>query len=149
MSAPSRSPHPLLVVEDDDDIREAFCELLKLRGFAVESAPDGIEALSKLDRIGRPCLVVLDLMMPRMDGMEFWGRMLERGALKDVPVVVVSAALEGNPHLDLGRAVAVLPKPVSIRALLEICEKFCRASAVPNESLPTPGAGRHGDRPKP
>ena len=91
-SAPLRS---VLVVEDDWDIREVVADVLRDAGRTVDTARDGLEALKKLDSVQRPCLVVLDLMMPRLDGIGFLRELAEH-PLKDDFIVLVMACSRGS-----------------------------------------------------
>ncbi len=106
----------VLVVDDDPDILEAICDILGTESYRVARAKNGLEAL---DRVGeeRPDVILLDLMMPVMDGVTFAQRLRQRPAVADVPILVISA--DGNP----ARAAAVhargyLAKPFDIEALL-------------------------------
>src|SRR5687767_12098335 len=80
----------VLIVEDDDDVREFMELLLTSSGYETMSARDGQEALARM-RERKPCLVLLDLQMPRMDGWEFRERQLQDVALARVPVVCITA----------------------------------------------------------
>jgi CheY-like chemotaxis protein len=82
----------LLVVDDDPAIRETLADLLQDEGYVVMTAINGKEALTRL-RAGsaRPCVILLDLMMPVMSGAEFYAEMRSDPALADIPVVVISA----------------------------------------------------------
>jgi CheY-like chemotaxis protein len=81
----------LLVVDDDPDIRQTLAELLSESGRRVATARDGYDALEKLDSLKRPCVILLDLMMPRMSGLEFLDHLSQQPALEDVQVIVMSA----------------------------------------------------------
>lgn len=107
----------VLVVEDDHLIREAIAEALDQEGFVVVEAANGREALDKLHQ-GRTSLVLLDLMMPVMDGVAFARALRAQYTEDEIPIVVISA--DGNPQ----RAAAVgargfLAKPFDIDALLD------------------------------
>jgi len=80
----------VLVVDDESDIRDAVSELLSERGYDVVEAADGAEALAKL-RACRPSVVLLDLMMPGMNGWEFRAAQREDPEVREIPVIVVSA----------------------------------------------------------
>jgi CheY-like chemotaxis protein len=110
------SPRPLvLVVEDDPDILDVICDLLEVEGYRVARARHGVEALERM-REGRPAVILLDLMMPVMDGFAFAGRLREAGD-GDIPLVVISA--DGNPRqAALVGAQGFLAKPFDARALL-------------------------------
>jgi CheY-like chemotaxis protein len=86
-----RSPPFLLLVEDDDAIRSAMSELLRDEEFDVLTAADGLEALDLLHLVPRPAAILLDLMMPVMDGWDFRDAQLRDPALREIPVVVVTA----------------------------------------------------------
>ena len=113
----------ILVVEDNDDVREMMAVMLKLEGHDVSTAINGRDALDKLHSGGKPCLILLDLMMPVMNGWEFQSALEHEPDFKDVPVVVVSAATsELVKHSD---AAAYLPKPVDMDQLLDVVCGFC------------------------
>lgn len=105
----------LLVVEDDRDLREVLSESLRLEGYDVMEAVDGADALERLLGGASPALVILDLIMPRMDGRQLLAAMRADGALAEIPVVLVT----GTPPRDLvGEVQAMLKKPVGIEELL-------------------------------
>jgi CheY-like chemotaxis protein len=117
---------PVLVVEDDADLRAAVAEILEGEGFEVHVAENGRDALDELGHMGRqPCLVLLDLMMPVMDGFAFMERFRADPALRQVPVVVFSASLKDPPE----GATAMLRKPFEIPALLDAVAGYCPAPA--------------------
>src|SRR5881392_3915466 len=83
---------PVLVVEDDEDIRDSLVEFLGDEGYEARGAGNGREALSLLAAIAPPpCLIILDLMMPVMDGRTFREEQLRRPDVADIPVIVISA----------------------------------------------------------
>jgi CheY-like chemotaxis protein len=87
----------VLIVEDDGDLRGALAECLRLEGYCVAEASDGADALACLRDGARPALILLDLIMPRMDGRQFLGAVREEGGLARIPVVLVT----GTPPQDL------------------------------------------------
>lgn len=105
----------ILVVEDDPDARELASEFLRMHGCEVREARDGLEALQAAEGGYRPHAIVLDLMMPRLDGREFLARFRHLPGSAEVEVVIASAA----PHLarDL-RVKATLAKPYDPEDLL-------------------------------
>lgn len=114
----------VLVVEDDDDIRASVAELLAVEGIDVIDVPDGAAALRYL-RSGapRPSLILLDLMMPVMDGWAFRAAQLEDPDLAFIPVVILSAATDLARHakeLDVDECVA---KPLDLPRLLDAIER--------------------------
>ena len=118
----------VLIVEDDQDTREMIERFLELEGFAVRSAPNGAAALASLQRHGRPSVIVLDLMMPVMNGWQFREAQRQDSRLADIPVVVVTAA---GPHAQLPPidADAWLPKPLDFDRLLVTIDTLSRGSA--------------------
>lgn len=128
MIATSAAAGPVLVVEDDRDLREVLAESLLLEGYAVEGAADGAEALAYLQAGARPALIILDLVMPRMDGRQLVAAMGERPDLGAIPVVLAT----GTPPADMkGKVLAILKKPVGIDDLLPFVRRFCAAGALP------------------
>ncbi|HZU95564.1 MAG TPA: response regulator [Planctomycetota bacterium] len=124
---PERS---LLVVEDDPLIRESLADVLEGEGFEVVTAEHGKEALERLRTMKRPSLVLLDLMMPVMDGRAFLHALRRDDALATLPVVIVSAWAEDAAKL--GReSQGFVKKPVSLEALLEVVHRLCAAPAPP------------------
>ena len=112
----------VLIVDDDQDVREALKEAVLTFGREVETAEDGVAALALLRHLGRPCLILLDLVMPRMDGWRFLAHLRNTAALADVPVVVVSAHAES--HKPAG-ADGLLRKPLDLSDLRETVLSHC------------------------
>lgn len=112
----------VLLVEDNADVRDMMATALQLDGHDVRVATDGGEALRALQAGLRPCVILLDLMMPVMDGWTFRAELEKDPALARIPVVVISAVAGDLLHRI--RAAAYVSKPVDIDQLLEIvCEK--------------------------
>lgn len=107
----------VLIVEDDEDLRVTIAEVLRDEGVLVVEAGDGHEALAWMKSHERPSVIVLDLMMPRMDGMQFRAAQLEDSALASVPVVFMTASTPTQSLLDDAGAAGVLRKPVSFERL--------------------------------
>jgi CheY-like chemotaxis protein len=120
---------PILIVEDDDDIRLLLRGLLEHRGYEVLCAQSGQEALDMLATAVAvpPSLILLDVMMPIMDGYAFRAAQRSIPALADVPVVVMSAV--SDVRLGELAPAAVVVKPLEFDDLLPILERVCRASA--------------------
>ena len=120
--------HLVYVVDDDVSIRESLSDLLADEGYHVITASNGREALEKLRRLGdnRPCLILLDLMMPVMNGPQFFVEKQRDPSLAAIPVVVISA--DGNL---MQRASAFgaeyIPKPVRLDTVLKAIERYCHA----------------------
>ena len=122
-----RDPHrEILVVEDDGAVRETLQDLLEEEGYRVSPAANGREALERLRAGGGvPCLVLLDLQMPVMDGWQFRKEMRGDAALAGIPVVVISADAGLERKLEGMAAAAVLPKPVELGRLLATVQRLC------------------------
>ncbi|MCZ7687359.1 MAG: response regulator [Sandaracinaceae bacterium] len=115
----------VLIVEDDPDIRETLQHILESAGYEAPAAANGREALDRLARMKAPCLVLLDLMMPVMDGWAFLKALDQDEALAGVPIVIVSAYTDRAGSLE--RAAQVLKKPVDIQALMDVVREHCGA----------------------
>ena len=116
---------PILVVEDDRDLRDSLCGVLELEGFPTVGARNGEEALTWLRTHPAPCAILLDLMMPVMNGLEFRTRQLDDVALAGIPVIVLSALDDGQQKTDLRDAQAYLKKPIEPDALFDALRRFC------------------------
>jgi CheY-like chemotaxis protein len=123
----------VLIVEDDEDIRADLAAILRVKGFAVEESANGRDALTRLESGPPPCVLVLDLMMPVMNGWELRTVMRAHPTLRNIPVVVVSGAGRIDPkEVDALEAVAVLVKPFELTQLLELVGRYCpRRQAAP------------------
>jgi CheY-like chemotaxis protein len=109
-------PRLILLVEDDFVLRSALSEMLRDEGYVVECAADGIEALRRLNRSPRPTLVLLDVMLPHMDGFAFRAAQLALPALAGIPVIVITASARNSPEeLSITRT---LRKPLDPGELL-------------------------------
>jgi len=121
--------HIVLVVEDDPDIRDTFCEALGDHGYTPVGASNGAEALEYLrsDR-APPCLILLDLMMPVMDGQTFRAEQLADPELARIPCIVISAYRDVERYA-IEMAADCLPKPVRLDVLLATARRHCDAAA--------------------
>ena len=127
MTKPARN---VLIVEDDADTREMLARLLSMRGFHAVAAEDGLEALHLLRTVLRrapnvPCLVLLDLKMPRLGGHEFRRAQLGDPTVASVPVAVMSGATDLEQRAQALGAVATVAKPIDVDRLLEIVNRYC------------------------
>lgn len=117
----------VLVIDDDEDIRETIRAVLEIHGYRAESASDGADALRWLrSHATPPSLILLDLMMPNVNGVEFREAQLKDPALADLPTVV----LTGAALIDRGgplRGVEVLKKPIDLQSLLTKVKQFLPA----------------------
>jgi CheY-like chemotaxis protein len=115
---------PVLIVEDDEDLRDMMAQMLNIEGFDTATVANGREALDYLHATEKPNVILLDLMMPIMDGWEFRRQQKADPELAPVPVIVLSA-------LDQTRAAPVdaqafLKKPLDFDRLLELVRDHCR-----------------------
>jgi len=124
--SPQGTAGKLLLVEDDYDVRIGLAILLEMEGFEVRMAMDGIEALEVLRGGFRPGLILLDLMMPVMNGQEFLAAQRLEPGFAAVPVVLLSGASEIVVRAAELGTVGYLPKPLNLPALLEIAWRYCR-----------------------
>jgi CheY-like chemotaxis protein len=114
-----------MVIEDDLAIREILRELLEDEGYRVVWAANGKDALAQLKHGGTPRLILLDLRMPEMDGLEFRAAQRSDPALAPIPVVVISAD-HGLDRKVFDLSVdGYLPKPFGLDALLETVQRYC------------------------
>jgi len=117
----------VLLVEDDHDIRETIAELLVEEGYVVQTATSGRDALDYLHEAGSlPDVVLLDLMMPVMDGWTFWSELQQNNHWAGLPIVVISADANVHEKAARLRPVACLRKPVGIDDLLAVVGRFRR-----------------------
>ena len=115
----------MFIVEDDVDTREMLGRFLELEGYQRGiGAPTASVALERLDAGAPACVILLDLMMPVMDGWQFRHEQVQNAALADIPVIVVSAA--GSDRIQQIDADAYLSKPVDLDELLAHVTQYCR-----------------------
>ena len=119
----------VMVVEDDRDTREVVKLILELEGMEVTEAADGLEALDRLHTLRErdphtPCVIVLDVMMPRCSGPEFRKRQLEDPLIADVPIIVLSAIADQTTDDDL-HAFAKVSKPFDPEQLVQVVRRAC------------------------
>jgi DNA-binding response OmpR family regulator len=120
----------VLIVEDDADTREMLMILLSSHGFHAVAAEDGLEALHLLRTVRHrapevPCLVLLDLTMPRFSGNEFRRAQLGDPIVAAVPVAIMSGAVDAEERGQTLGAVATLTKPIDFDELLAVVRRYC------------------------
>jgi CheY-like chemotaxis protein len=119
----------VLVVEDNDDLREYLCLALDMAGFPVVGVRHGATALAYLQQYGPVGVIILDLMMPVMDGFTFRRKQRELPGLRDIPVVVVTARGIQDENVNRLEASGYLSKPVDAADLLRLTRlAFARRS---------------------
>jgi len=136
-AAASESKHPtvqepprILLVEDDFMLRSSLSEFLQSEGYRVESSANGVDALRRLERPPRPAVILLDIMLPYMDGLEFRAVQRATRAIADIPVIVITAVgvqPEVAKELDLRRRFF---KPLDLPELLAAIERVCPAPTL-------------------
>lgn len=116
----------ILIVEDDFAIRETVADVLQGEGFEVTCAANGAEALQRLEDGGpQPGLILLDLMMPVMDGWAFRSAQRQDPRISDIPVVVTSAGAGAEQAANRLEPAAFLPKPFELDQLLDLVGRHC------------------------
>ncbi len=124
------APGHVLIVEDDADTRDMLVTLIRSEGYLAVAAEDGLEALHLLRTVRHrspttPCLVLLDLRMPRLGGHEFRRAQLADPIVASVPVAIMSGAVDASEWARELGAVATLTKPLDVDGLLEIVRHHC------------------------
>jgi two-component system response regulator MprA len=114
----------VLVVEDDPDISSMLVEVLDLEGYRTATAANGREALNLLHAGLRPRLILLDLMMPELNGWQFRAAQLEDPRLAEIPVVVLSANVAAAQRGDGLAQVPGLRKPVDVAELVATVDRY-------------------------
>jgi CheY-like chemotaxis protein len=123
---PLEADHTVLIVDDNEDLRELMRGALQSRGYAVVTATEGEEALRILEEINPPCVILLDLIMPGMDGWNFCDKIRQLPELASVPVIVHSSASSRPPD----GATRALKKPLGFDRLLSVVAEFCNPTSA-------------------
>jgi CheY-like chemotaxis protein len=128
--ATARFPGNVLIIEDDPETRDMLATLLSIEGFHTVAAEDGLEGLHMLRAVRHrapevPCLVLLDLKMPRLSGSEFRRAQLGDPIVASVPVAVMSGATDAEQRAQALGAVAILTKPIDFEVLLTVVRRYC------------------------
>ena len=122
------SDHPsshILVVDDDADNRDTLADLLRAHGYDVATATNGETALAALRAGSPPCLILLDLRMPVMNGWEFRRQQLADPALAAIPILVTTGVAPGTVEAESLAIDVYLPKPFDIDVLLDVVRRYC------------------------
>ncbi|MGD9765840.1 MAG: response regulator [Candidatus Binatia bacterium] len=115
----------VLLIDDNPDIHAAVREWLRLDGFAVAHAANGLEALEKLRNGLSPCVILMDLNMPVMNGFEFREEQLRHPELSQIPVVVYSGVVDAPKNAAHLKAAACAPKPLDFHHLSVLVRQHC------------------------
>jgi CheY-like chemotaxis protein len=116
----------VMVIEDDEDTREALVELLRAEGYTTEGAADGRNALEVLHKgLFKPDVIVLDLYMPTMGGREFKAALKNLPDFAHIPVIFVTGS---SPLTSTPDAFETLQKPMDVNELLEVVRRGCQVT---------------------
>lgn len=116
----------ILLVDDEKELRNCIAELLEDEGYKVVQAENGLVALERLKNMNLPCMIMLDYMMPLMDGRTFCEMIKKDPAYNAIPIILLSAASIPNEVISQMDNVTVkLEKPININLFLSVAEKFC------------------------
>ncbi|WNG40793.1 response regulator [Archangium minus] len=133
---------PVLIVEDDPDIRESLQNFLESNGYPVLAASHGKEALERMGQVPRPAVVVLDMSLPVMDGHRLLTARKGDATLHSIPVIILSAAMAGMSPRDRALYAAsygvasFLGKPADPKQVLEAVERHSLKAEVPSAGVP-------------
>ncbi len=129
----------VMVVEDDRDVRDTLVEVLEDAEYRPVSASNGQEALDRLRASDpKPCVILLDIMMPVMDGLQFRAAQRRDPALEGIPVVVLTAHASAQQMAKDLRVADFLKKPVRLETLLSTIDRYCACEEPPASTPSTP-----------
>jgi CheY-like chemotaxis protein len=118
----------ILIVEDDKDLRDTLCDALELEGYVAVCVENGQAALRHLSTGARPCMILLDLMMPVMDGWTFRRELMKDDSLAAIPVIVMTAAPQARAGAVASQA--ILYKPLHMSRVMQVVQEHCPDGAV-------------------
>ena len=119
----------ILIIDGDEAERSLIEQRLRHQGFPTAVAGSGRAALTMLHEGAKPCLILLDVMIPREKGWDFVERLLKNQAFNDIPVALMSAnatAMQGYQRVRGGDRTSLLPKPLDMRRLVSLAASHCR-----------------------
>jgi CheY-like chemotaxis protein len=122
MTAPARDVE-ILLIEDEPDMREDLAFLLADEGYRVRTAAHGAEALALLEGGARPAVILLDLMMPVMDGWETRARLRTTPALSNIPIVILSGVANDEKEIAALAVAAYVTKPINVSRLCDVIDR--------------------------
>ncbi len=125
MSPDEQPPHTVLLVDDHGDVRDAMAILLREAGYAVVTASNGREALAALYAGLRPSLIIMDLMMPVMNGFEFRDEQLRDPRVSTIPFIAYSAVVNLAKNAEHLKADGYFEKPIDTAEMLCLVQQLC------------------------
>jgi len=117
--------HPVFVIDDNVDIRDGLSIVLMAEGYAVETAANGREALNKLYRGLQPCIILMDLMMPVMNGFEFRQEQLANPVFASIPLIAYSGVTDPRQTAVQLNADAYIHRPEQTEHILALVDRYC------------------------
>jgi CheY-like chemotaxis protein len=123
------SRNSILIIEDDQEIREALEEILRFEGYEVGSVKNGKEGLDYLHKASAPSVILLDMMMPVMNGYQFLAAYQEEPSFSGIPVIVLSADNALEDKLKQFQVRFFLKKPIELERLLELVKQHVDISS--------------------
>lgn len=155
VAAPVRPAPDILIADDELLLRESLQDALEQVGYRVAVARHGLEALAMLDRLARPALVVLDLQMPLMDGVQFLDELRKRSDHGDFGVLTMSATVHGQWVDHVPGVLRTLRKPFEVQELIAAADAFfsrpfpgASAAAAVEQAAPVLGPETKAEGPK-
>jgi CheY-like chemotaxis protein len=118
--------HRILIVEDDQTLREALEIILRMEGYGVASADQGQHALDRLREGLQPCVILLDLAMPVKDGWQFRSEQVQDPNLARIPVIVCSATEASQARVQALGVEHLLRKPIGLDELMDVVSQYCQ-----------------------
>jgi CheY-like chemotaxis protein len=119
---------PILIVDDDEDIRDVITIALEVRGYTVKTATDGVEVMELLSQGLRPALILLDVMMPNMDGPTVLAALRSNPELNEIPVVLLSGDTKIAETARQLHSDGYLVKPIGTEKLTRTVERFAASA---------------------
>lgn len=120
----------ILIVDDHPDARDGMRHMLEREGYAVATAGNGSEALRALFAGLQPCVILMDLMMPVMNGFEFRQEQLKHRAIADIPFIAYSAVVDVRKHAHHLNADGYVEKPMDFQQVLSLIRQVCALTAA-------------------
>lgn len=121
----------ILLIEDSRSIRDSLVWVIEYEGFSVATATNGKEALDLLAQGWVPSMILLDMLMPVMNGWEFRELQQKNALWKNIPTVILTASVNMDKNIPLYKNEFYIPKPFDVNELLALVKKFCLCAELP------------------